>query len=84
MIDADTTIDGKINGKDVTIAGKFKGEVHLTGALVLTSSASVDATVQASLLSRRISHSRHSTPQIRPISQVIRMRSNRLSGVPVR
>jgi cytoskeletal protein CcmA (bactofilin family) len=47
LIDVDTSIDGKINGKDATIAGKFKGEIHLTGSLVLTPSAVVDATVQA-------------------------------------
>lgn len=49
LIDAETSIDGKINGKDATIAGKFKGEVHLSGTLVLAPSASVDATVQAEL-----------------------------------
>ena len=50
FIDADTAIDGKIQGKDATIAGKFKGEVHVSGSLVLTSSANVDATVQAELV----------------------------------
>ena len=50
FIDADTSIDGKIQGKDATVAGKFKGEVHLTGSLVLAPSASVDATVQAELV----------------------------------
>ncbi len=50
LIDADTAIDGKINGKDATIAGKFKGEVHLTGLLVLAPTANVDATVQAELV----------------------------------
>jgi cytoskeletal protein CcmA (bactofilin family) len=49
LIDAETSIDGKINGKDATIAGKFKGEIHLSGTLVLAPSASVDATVQAEL-----------------------------------
>jgi cytoskeletal protein CcmA (bactofilin family) len=47
LIDAETAIDGKIQGKDATIAGKFKGEVHLSGSLVLTPSAHIDATVQA-------------------------------------
>lgn len=37
---------------------------------------------QANLLRRRISHSRQSTPQISPMSQVISTRSNCLSGVP--
>ena len=50
FIDADTSIDGKIQGKDATIAGRFKGEVHLTGSLVLAPTASIDATVQAELV----------------------------------
>lgn len=50
FIDAETSIDGKILGKDATIAGKFKGEVNLTGSLVLSPTASVDATVQADLV----------------------------------
>jgi cytoskeletal protein CcmA (bactofilin family) len=50
FVDTDTSIDGKINGKDATIAGKFKGEVHLTGSLVLGPTAAVDATVQAELV----------------------------------
>lgn len=50
FIDAETSIDGKIHGKDATIAGKFKGEVNLTGTLVLSPSANVDATVQAELV----------------------------------
>ena len=48
FIDAETSIDGKIHGKDVTIAGKFKGEVTLTGTLVLSPTANVDATSAAS------------------------------------
>ena len=50
FIDSETSIDGKIHGKDATIAGKFKGEVNLTGALVLSPTANVDATVQAELV----------------------------------
>lgn len=50
FIDPETSIDGKIQGKDATIAGRFKGEVHLSGALVLAPSANVDATVQAELV----------------------------------
>lgn len=50
FIDADTSIDGKIQGKDATIAGRFKGEVHLSGSLVLSASANIDATVQAELV----------------------------------
>lgn len=50
LIDTDTSIDGKITGKDATIAGTFKGEVHLAGTLVLAPGANVDATVQANLV----------------------------------
>jgi cytoskeletal protein CcmA (bactofilin family) len=50
VIDADTSIDGKITGKDATISGKFKGEVQLSGTLVLSPSADVDATVKAELV----------------------------------
>lgn len=50
FIDAETSIDGKIHGKDATIAGKFKGEVNLTGTLVLSPTANVDATIQAELV----------------------------------
>lgn len=50
FIDAETSIEGKISGKDATIAGKFKGEVALSGSLVLAPSGSVDATVQADLV----------------------------------
>jgi cytoskeletal protein CcmA (bactofilin family) len=50
FIDADTSIDGKIQGKEATIAGRFKGEVHISGSLVLSPSANVDATVQAELV----------------------------------
>ena len=50
LIDVDTSIDGKIDGKDVTIAGKFKGEIHLSGTLFLAPSADVDATVQAEVV----------------------------------
>ncbi len=50
FIDAETSIEGKINGKDVSIAGSFKGEIQLTGALVLTPSANIDATVRSELV----------------------------------
>lgn len=50
LIDADTSIDGKIQGKDATIAGRFKGEVNINGSLVLSPSANVDATIQADLV----------------------------------
>ena len=50
FIDAETSIDGKINGKDATIAGRFKGEVNLTGTLVLSPTANVDAIIHAELV----------------------------------
>ena len=40
FIDPETSIDGKIHGKDATIAGRFKGEIHLSGTLVLAPSPS--------------------------------------------
>ena len=50
LIDPDTLIDGKIQGKDATIAGKFKGEIVVSGSLVLLPSANVDANVQADVV----------------------------------
>ena len=47
FIDAETSIEGKISGKDASIAGSFKGEIQLTGTLVLTPSANIDVTPSA-------------------------------------
>jgi cytoskeletal protein CcmA (bactofilin family) len=50
FIDAETSIEGKIIGKDASIAGSFKGEIQLTGTLVLTPTANIDATVRSELV----------------------------------
>ncbi len=47
LIDAQADVDGVIKGKDVHILGRFKGEITLSGRLVLGDSARVDAKVSA-------------------------------------
>jgi cytoskeletal protein CcmA (bactofilin family) len=47
LIDAQAEIDGKLKGKDAVVHGRFKGEVTLSGRLVLAEGARVEATVSA-------------------------------------
>lgn len=47
LIDAQAEIDGKLKGKDAVVHGHFKGEVTLSGRLVLAEGARVEATVSA-------------------------------------
>ncbi len=47
VIDAQADVDGKLKGKDAQIIGRFRGELELTGRLVLGEGARVDAKVQA-------------------------------------
>ena len=47
IIDAQADVDGKLKGKDAQIVGRFRGELELTGRLVLGEGARVDAKVQA-------------------------------------
>ncbi len=47
LIDAQADVDGKLKGKDAQILGRFRGEVELSGRLVLGEGARVDAKVQA-------------------------------------
>lgn len=47
LIDAQADVEGVIKGKDVHILGRFKGEITLTGRLVLGDTARVDAKVNA-------------------------------------
>lgn len=49
LIDAETAVDGKIDGQHATIAGRFKGEIRLKGQLVVTQSAQIAASVEADL-----------------------------------
>jgi cytoskeletal protein CcmA (bactofilin family) len=47
VIDAQADVEGKLKGKDVVVYGRFKGEIALSGRLVLGDSARVEATVSA-------------------------------------
>jgi cytoskeletal protein CcmA (bactofilin family) len=47
MIDAQTDVEGKLRGKDVLIRGRFKGEIEVSGRLVLGEGSRVEATVVA-------------------------------------
>ena len=46
-VDADAEFEGILNGKDAQILGRFKGEILLTGKLVIGEGARVDAKVTA-------------------------------------
>jgi cytoskeletal protein CcmA (bactofilin family) len=47
VIDAQADIEGKLKGKDVVVHGRFRGEIILTGKLVLGETARVEASVTA-------------------------------------
>jgi len=47
IIDAQADIDGTLKGKDAQILGKFRGQVELTGRLVLGEGSRVEAKVSA-------------------------------------
>ena len=47
LIDAQADLEGKLKGKDAHILGRFKGEVDVSGRLVLGEGARVDAKVMA-------------------------------------
>jgi len=47
IIDTAAQVEGKLHGKDARILGKFKGEIELSGSLVLGESALVEARVVA-------------------------------------
>ena len=46
-IDAEADIEGNLKGRDARILGRFKGEVEVTGALVLGESSRVEGQVVA-------------------------------------
>jgi cytoskeletal protein CcmA (bactofilin family) len=46
-VDADAEFEGILNGKDAQILGKFKGEILVSGKLVIGEGARVDAKVSA-------------------------------------
>ena len=47
VVDAHAAFEGKLRGKDVQILGKFKGEIELTGRLILGEGSRVEAKVSA-------------------------------------
>jgi len=47
VIDAHADIEGTLRGKDAQILGKFRGQIELTGRLILGEGARVDARVVA-------------------------------------
>ena len=47
LIDAQAEVEGKLKGKDAVVHGRFKGEIALSGRLVLGEGARVEASVSA-------------------------------------
>ena len=47
LIDANSDVEGKLTGKDARILGKFKGEIALSGRLILGEGARVEGKVVA-------------------------------------
>jgi cytoskeletal protein CcmA (bactofilin family) len=47
VIDAQADIEGTLRGKDAQVLGRFRGQIDLTGRLVLGESGKVDAKVTA-------------------------------------
>jgi cytoskeletal protein CcmA (bactofilin family) len=47
VIDAQTDVEGKLRGKDALVLGRFKGEIEISGRLVLGEGARVEATIVA-------------------------------------
>jgi cytoskeletal protein CcmA (bactofilin family) len=50
IIDAQADIEGKMKGKDAVVQGRFRGEIALTGRLVIAEGAKVEAVVSADAL----------------------------------
>jgi cytoskeletal protein CcmA (bactofilin family) len=47
LIDAESSFEGKLSGKDARILGRFKGEIELTGRLQVGEGARVEAKLKA-------------------------------------
>jgi cytoskeletal protein CcmA (bactofilin family) len=47
IIDAQADVEGKLKGKDAVVYGRFRGEITVTGKLVLGEGARVEAVVAA-------------------------------------
>ncbi len=50
IIDAQADVEGKLKGKDAVVQGRFRGEITLTGRLVIADGARVEAAVSADAL----------------------------------
>jgi cytoskeletal protein CcmA (bactofilin family) len=49
-VDADAEFEGTLKGKDAQVLGRFKGEIAMTGKLVIGEGARVDAKVTADVV----------------------------------
>jgi len=47
VIDAQADVEGKMRGKDALVLGRFRGEIEVTGRLVIGEGARVEATIVA-------------------------------------
>ena len=47
LIDAQADVEGKLAGKDARILGRFRGEIELTGRLLMGEGSHVEAKVRA-------------------------------------
>jgi cytoskeletal protein CcmA (bactofilin family) len=47
VVDAEADLEGKLQGKDARILGRFRGEIELTGRLHVGEGARVDAKVRS-------------------------------------
>ncbi len=47
LIDAESSFEGKLRGKNASILGTFRGEIELTGTLVTGERSNVDAKIKA-------------------------------------
>jgi cytoskeletal protein CcmA (bactofilin family) len=47
VVDAQADVEGKLKGKDAVVLGRFRGEITLSGRLVLGEGARVEAAVSA-------------------------------------
>jgi len=47
VIDAQADVEGKLRGKDALVLGRFRGEIEVTGRLVIGEGARVEATIVA-------------------------------------
>jgi len=47
VIDAQADVEGKLRGKDVIVLGRFRGQVEVSGRIVLGEGSRVEATIVA-------------------------------------